>query len=146
MDTSWWPAVAAVVAVALVVLVAGARPGPPRRAPPAPEPPPGHGTGPPPRPRPGEMWSLVDGRMCLVLALGPVRVRRARVAWITGKYDDRRAGVIPLPPGTVGAQHGRAGFLEADRPVEVSLWEFRTRMGVLDPAVWDEVRGLGGGG
>ncbi|MFD9407728.1 hypothetical protein ACFWBN_12015 [Streptomyces sp. NPDC059989] len=139
MDTSWWPAVAAVVAVALVLLVAGARLGLPRRAPPA------HGTGPPPRPRAGELWCLADGRMCLVLAVGPVRGHRARVAWITGKYDDRRAGVIPLPPGTVGAQ-GRAAFLEADRPAEVSLWEFRKRMGVLDPAVWDEVKGLGGGG
>ncbi|MFC9298954.1 hypothetical protein ACFTWH_33165 [Streptomyces sp. NPDC057011] len=145
MDTSWWPAVAAVVAVALVVLVAGGRPGLPRRAPPAPLYEHAHGTGPPPRPRAGELWSLSDGRMCLVLAVGPVRSHRARVAWIAGKYDDRRAGVIPLPPGTVGAQ-GRAGFLEADRPVEVSLWEFRKRMGVLDPAVWDEVKGLGGGG
>ncbi|MFD7260841.1 hypothetical protein [Streptomyces sp. NPDC059874] len=138
MDTSWWPAVAAVVAVALVVLVAGRRLGLPRRSPPA------HGPGPPPRPRSGELWSLADGRTCLVLAVESVRGHRARVAWITGKYDDRRAGVIPLPPGTVGTQ-GRVSFLEADRPVEVSLWEFRGRMGVLDPAVWDEVKGLGGG-
>ncbi|MFG2984729.1 hypothetical protein ACGFYQ_26330 [Streptomyces sp. NPDC048258] len=138
MDTSWWPAVAAVVAVALVVLVAGKRLGLPRRAPAA------HGAGPPPRPRPGELWSLVDGRLCLVLAVAQIRGHRARVAWITGKYDDRRAGVIPLPPGTVGAQ-GRASFLEADRPAEVSLWELRGRVGVLDPAVWDEVKGLGGG-
>lgn len=28
--------------------------------------------------------------------------------------------------------------------MEVSLWEFRTRMGMLDPAVWDEIKGLGG--
>ncbi|MCY0944568.1 MULTISPECIES: hypothetical protein [Streptomyces] len=138
MDTSWWPGVAAVVAVALVVLVAGGRLGLPRRAPPA------QGTGTPPRPRAGELWRLADGRLCLVLSAGPVRGHRARVAWITGKYDDRRAGVIPLPPGTVGAQ-GRAGYLEADRPAEVSVWEFRDRAGVLDPAVWDEVKGLGGG-
>uniref|UniRef100_A0AAU2JQ77 Type II toxin-antitoxin system PemK/MazF family toxin n=1 Tax=Streptomyces sp. NBC_00049 TaxID=2903617 RepID=A0AAU2JQ77_9ACTN len=138
MDTSWWPAVAAVVAVALVVLVAGGRLGLARRSPPA------HGSGPPPRPRSGELWSLADGRMCLVLAVESVRGHRARVAWITGKYDDRRAGVIPLPPGTVGSQ-GRARFLEADRPAEVSLWEFRSRLGLLDPAVWDEVKGLGGG-
>ncbi|MFG2977105.1 hypothetical protein ACGFYY_29475 [Streptomyces sp. NPDC048331] len=139
MDTSWWPAVAAVVAVALLVLVAGGRTGLPRRAPAA------HGAGPPPHPRAGELWCLADGRTCLVLAVGSVRGHRARVAWITGKYDDRRAGVIPLPPGTVGGQ-GRAGFLEADRPAEVSLWEFRTRMGMLDPAVWDEIKGLGGAG
>ncbi|MEU4731659.1 hypothetical protein [Streptomyces sp. NPDC023588] len=138
MDTSWWPALAAAVAVALVVLASGARLGLPRRA--APE----QGAGPPPRPRAGELWALADGRTCLVLAVGAVRGHRARVAWITGKYDDRRAGVIPLPPGTVGAQ-GRASFLEADRPMEVSLWEFRTRVGMLDPAVWDEVKGLGGG-
>ncbi|MFE9634807.1 hypothetical protein [Streptomyces sp. NPDC006463] len=138
MDTSWWPAVAAVVAVALVMLLAGARLGLPRRAPPA------HGPGPPPMPRPGELWSLTDGRVCLVLAVAQVRGHRARVAWITGKYDDRRAGVVPLPPGTVGAQ-GRASFLEADRPAEVSLWEFRGRLGMLDPAVWDEIKGLGGG-
>ncbi|KOU58161.1 hypothetical protein ABZY83_26940 [Streptomyces virginiae] len=138
MDTSWWPAVAAVVALALVMLIAGGRLGVTRRAPPA------HGTGRPPHPQAGELWTLTDGRTCLVLAVGPVREHRARVAWITAKYDDRRAGVIPLPPGTVGAQ-GRARFLEADRPDEVSLWEFRTRLGMLDPAVWDEVKGLGGG-
>ncbi|MFE2877094.1 hypothetical protein ACFXG6_08635 [Streptomyces roseus] len=139
MDTSWWPAAAAVVAVALVVLIAGRRPGRAARAGPS------HGSGAAPQPRAGELWSLADGRLCLVLAVASVRTHRARVAWITGKYDDRRAGVIPLPPGTVGAQ-GRAGFLEADRPAEVSVWEFAGRLGVLDPAVWDEVKGLGDGG
>lgn len=143
MDTSWWPAVAAVVVVALVALVAliaGWRSGLPRRARPAPA----HGPGPPPRPRTGELWYLADGRICLVLAVRQVRGQRARVAWISGKYDDRRIGVIPLPPGTLGAQ-GRTTYLEADRPEEVSLWEFRRRAGMLDPAVWDEVKGLGGG-
>ncbi|MGR4878844.1 hypothetical protein ACIPUC_05320 [Streptomyces sp. LARHCF249] len=140
MDTSWWPAVAAVVVVALVALFAGGRLWLPRRARPAPA----HGPGPPPRPRAGELWYLADGRICLVMAVEQVRGHRARVAWISGKYDDRRAGVIPLPPGTVGAG-GRAGFLEADRPEEVSLWEFDRRVGMLDPAVWDEIKGLGGG-
>ncbi|MET9852763.1 hypothetical protein ABZY57_07445 [Streptomyces sp. NPDC006450] len=131
MDTSWWPAVAAVVVVILLVLL-------PRRVRPAPDPP--HGPGPLPRPSAGELWSLEDGRPVLVLG---VRGHRARIARITGKYDDRRAGVIPLPPGVVGP---RGAFLEADRAVEVSVWEFaRARpLGTLDPAVWDEVKGLGG--
>ncbi|MFD9381257.1 hypothetical protein ACFWBH_38110 [Streptomyces sp. NPDC059999] len=137
MDTSWWPAVAAAVAVVVLVLV----PGPGRwvgRSRTTP-----HGPGPPPRVRPGELWTLADGRPCLVLSVR-ARPARARVAWITRKYDDRRAGVIPLPPGVVGAQ-GRKSFLEADRPQEVSLWEFAHRSGVVDPTVWDEVKGLGGG-
>ncbi|MFD9303050.1 hypothetical protein ACFWCB_10300 [Streptomyces sp. NPDC060048] len=136
MDTSWWPAVAAVVVVILLVLL-------PRRArqvPHAAEPP--HAPGPPPRPRPGELWSLSGERPCLVLA---VQGHWARIARITAKYDDRRAGVIPLPPGVVGA---RGGFLEADRVVEVSVWEFARarRLGTVDPAVWDEVKGLGSSG
>ncbi|MET9606071.1 hypothetical protein ABZZ17_13510 [Streptomyces sp. NPDC006512] len=139
MDTSWWPALVAVVAVAVVVLlprrVLGGRGGA-AVAPP-------HGAGPPPDVRAGELWSLVDGRSCLVMAVRAHR-ERARVAWIAGKYDDRRPGVIPLPPGIAGRQ-GRGSFLEADRPAEVSLWEFRKRLGTLDPAVWDEVKGLGGG-
>ncbi|MGW7101066.1 hypothetical protein [Streptomyces sp. NPDC054838] len=133
MDTSWWPAAGAVVAVVLLLLWprraggSAARPrGPGSRA----------GV------RPGELWRLADGRPCLVLAAG---VRgRVRVAWITGKYDDRRAGVIPLPPGVAGLP-GRTGYLEADRPAEVSPAEFDRRLGMLDPTVWDEVSGLGGG-
>ncbi|MBW5482276.1 type II toxin-antitoxin system PemK/MazF family toxin [Streptomyces bambusae] len=139
MDTSWWPAVAAVVAVALVVLFFGGRV---LRSAPA-----GrgavHGPGPPPRPRAGEIWWTAQDRPCVVLS---VRGRVARVAPITGKYHDDRPGVIPLPPGVVGEVHGRPGFVEADRAQEVSVWEFRRRAGVLDPAVWDEVKGLGGGG
>ncbi|MGW1771559.1 hypothetical protein [Streptomyces sp. NPDC002104] len=136
MDTSWWPAVGAVLVVILLVLL----PRRARRAGRAADPP--HGPGPLPRPRAGELWSLEDGRTVLVLG---VRGHRARIARITGKYDDRRAGVIPLPPGMVGA---RGAFLEADRVVEVSVWEFaRARpLGVVDPAVWDEVKGLGGPG
>ncbi|MCB5179621.1 hypothetical protein [Streptomyces antimicrobicus] len=138
MDTSWWPAAAAVVAVALVVLVAGGR-APGARA--------GrgavHGPGPAPRPRAGEIWWTAGGHCCVVLG---VRGRTARVAPITGKYHDDRPGVIPLPPGLLVEVHGRPGFVEADRPLVLSVWEFRRRAGVLDPAVWDEVRGLGGGG
>ncbi|GAA0284498.1 hypothetical protein GCM10010302_23300 [Streptomyces polychromogenes] len=138
MDTSWWYAVVAAVAVIVVVLLprharsrAGAPPSPP------------HGLGPPPRVRPGELWSLADGRPCLVLSARPQR-ESARVAWIVGKYDDRRPGVIPLPPGMVGVR-GRGGFLEADRPEEISVWEFRRMLGTLDPVLWDEAKGLGGG-
>ncbi|MCX4778652.1 hypothetical protein [Streptomyces sp. NBC_01264] len=136
MDTSWWPAVAAVVVVILLVLLPRRARSPRRAAAPP------HGPGPLPRPVAGELWSLEDGRRVLVLG---VRGHRARIARITGKYDDRRAGVIPLPPGVVGA---RGAFLEADRVVEVSVWEFaRARpLGVVDPAVWDEVKGLGGPG
>lgn len=137
MDTSWWPAVLAAVAVAVVVLIPR-RARSVRRAPGGP-----HGPGPPPSVRAGELWCLADGRPCLVLAV-PRHGERARVAWITGKYDDRRPGVIPLPPGVVGSQ-GRVSFLEADRPEEVSLWEFGTRTGTVDPVVWDEAKGLGGG-
>ncbi|MFJ9075397.1 hypothetical protein ACIRO3_09070 [Streptomyces sp. NPDC102278] len=137
MDTSWWPAVAAAVAVVVLVLVPGPRRWVGRGAVTP------HGPGPPPRVRPGELWVLADGRPCLVLSVR-ARTARARVAWITRKYDDRHAGVIPLPPGVVGAQ-GRKSFLEADRPQEVSLWEFARRSGVVDPTVWDEVKGLGGG-
>ncbi|UQX01343.1 hypothetical protein [Streptomyces sp. RerS4] len=138
MDTSWWPAVLAAVAVVVVVLL-------PRRVwrvprtPPAP-----HDPGPPPRVRPGELWRLNDGRRCLVLAVR-AHPGRARIAPITGKYDDRRPGVIPLPPGAGYGSLGRGGFLEADRAGEVSLWEFHSRVGTLDPTVWDEVKGLGGG-
>ncbi|MFD9573861.1 hypothetical protein ACFWBI_28990 [Streptomyces sp. NPDC059982] len=138
MDTSWWPAVLAAVAVAVVVLL-------PRRATRGRRPPEGHhGPGRPPPVRAGDLWRLADGRPCLVLAVRAHR-ERARVAWITGKYDDRRPGVIPLPPGVAGTQ-GRGAFLEADRPEEVSLWEFRTRTGTLDPTLWDGARGLGLGG
>ncbi|WP_330330660.1 hypothetical protein OHS33_13595 [Streptomyces sp. NBC_00536] len=143
MDTSWWPGVAAVVAVAVVLLVVGrgtAAVRPWRSAGPGSA---GHGPGPPPRPVVRELWCLADGSACLILA---VRGPRARVAPVTGKYRDARPGVIALPPGVLGAAHGRAAFLEADRPREVSVWELRRRVGAVDPAVWDQVKGLGLGG
>ncbi|WP_405882135.1 type II toxin-antitoxin system PemK/MazF family toxin [Streptomyces sp. NBC_01384] len=173
MDTSWWLALAAVVLLALVATLvdgwgrrgrrhrptAGTRPpgrrmpGERRRA---------------PRPRPAEIWwanvpyeeraggrggAGAEGgagagagagekdRPCLVLS---VRGDRAVVAKITSKYHDERAGVIPLPPGAVGDAHGRASFLETDELREVSLWEFRRRVGVVDPVLWDQVRYLAG--
>ncbi|WP_405480871.1 type II toxin-antitoxin system PemK/MazF family toxin [Streptomyces sp. NBC_00009] len=150
MDTSWWLALAAVLLLALVAtLVDGwgrghrRRPGGRTRPPRGPR-------GPGARPQPGEIWwaqvPYEDGpgdkdRPCLVLA---VRRRRARVAKITSKYHDERAGVIALPPGTVGDAQGRPSFLETDELREVPVGDFRRRAGVLDPAVWDQVRHLAG--
>ncbi|MET8285513.1 MULTISPECIES: type II toxin-antitoxin system PemK/MazF family toxin [Streptomyces] len=158
MDTSWWLALAAVVLLALVAtLVDGwgrrgrrpsartrppGRPGRPGRRPARRSVGVRRGT----RPRPAEIWwanvpyeDMAGGkdRPCLVLV---VRGERATVAKITSKYHDERAGVIPLPPGAVG--DGRASFLETDELREVSVGEFRRRVGVVDPVLWDQVRHL----
>ncbi|MFD5267703.1 type II toxin-antitoxin system PemK/MazF family toxin [Streptomyces sp. NPDC058335] len=153
MDTSWWPALAAVVLLALVAALvdgwgrgrrpAGRRSRPPGR--PARRPGRGRGAG---RPRPAEIWwanvPYEDGpggkdRPCLVLV---VRGNRVTVAKITSKYHDERAGVIPLPPGAVGDTRGRASFLETDELRQVALGDFRRRVGVVDPVLWDQVRHL----
>ncbi|MEU3535634.1 type II toxin-antitoxin system PemK/MazF family toxin [Streptomyces murinus] len=155
MDTSWWLALAAVVLLALVATVvdgwgrgrrpAGRRLRPPGRA----------GTrqrhaatprgG---RPVPGDIWwanvpyedrAEMRDRPCLVLA---VRGDRATVAKITTKYHDERAGVIPLPPGAVGDARGRPSFLQTDELREVPVGDFRRRVGVVDPVLWDQVRHL----
>ncbi|MEV7414259.1 type II toxin-antitoxin system PemK/MazF family toxin [Streptomyces sp. NPDC089919] len=145
MDTSWWPAVAALVALAVVAVLVGRRPG---RPPAGTVRGPGRGSEPAPGPRPAEIWwaavPFEDGpgrkdRPCLVLG---VRGHTARVVKITSKYHDERPGVIPLPPGTVGDAHGRPSFLETDELREVPLREFRRRVGVVDPALWDQVRHL----
>lgn len=78
-------------------------------------------------------------RPCLVLA---VRGRRATVAKITSRYRDDRAGVIPLPPGAVGDARGRPSFLETDELRVVPVGDFRRRVGVVDPVLWDQVRHL----
>ncbi|NML48840.1 type II toxin-antitoxin system PemK/MazF family toxin [Streptomyces sp. R302] len=152
MDTSWWPALVAVVVIALVVAVAGGRtrssvrtrpPGRPsgRTRPPARKP----GVR---EPRAREIWwaevPFEDGpgskdRPCLVLS---VRRDSALVAKITSKYHDERPGVIALPPGAVGDARGRASFLETDELRDVPLGEFRRRVGEADPVVWDQVRHL----
>ncbi|MBJ3812073.1 type II toxin-antitoxin system PemK/MazF family toxin [Streptomyces flavofungini] len=154
MDTSWWPALAAVVVLALLVARVGGGPrsggrGGRRR-------PPGRPTGRERggkrggRPQAGEIWwarvPYEEGggekdRPCLVLA---VHGDSVRVAKITSKYRDERAGVIPLPPGAVGDAHGRASFLETDELREVPVWDFRRRAGVVDPVLWDQVRYLAG--
>ncbi|MEE1752301.1 type II toxin-antitoxin system PemK/MazF family toxin [Streptomyces sp. SP18CS02] len=169
MDTSWWLALGAVVVLALVAAVAdgvgrgarrtgGARRGarrpggrtrPPAR--PSTRPsgrPAGPREAPEPRPRPGEIWwadvPYEDGpgskdRPCLVLS---VRGGTALVAKITSKYHDDRAAVIALRPGTVGDAGGRPSFLETDELRDVPVWEFRRRVGPVDPLVWDQVRHL----
>ncbi|GAB2788861.1 hypothetical protein GCM10027073_21290 [Streptomyces chlorus] len=160
MNTSWWLALVAVVLLALVAaLVDGWGRGHRPRVRSAPA---GAGTGTDEgggRPRPAEIWwadvpyeevpragNGVPGgdgaskdRPCLVLA---VRGERATVAKITTRFREERAGVIPLPPGSVGDARGRASFLETDELREVPVREFRRRVGVVDPAVWDRVRYL----
>ncbi|MCK1820630.1 type II toxin-antitoxin system PemK/MazF family toxin [Streptomyces sp. XM83C] len=76
---------------------------------------------------------------CLVLS---VRGGRAVVVEISTKYHDERAGVIPLPPGSVGDTRGRASFLQTDEVREVPVRDFRRRVGVVDPVLWDQVRHL----
>ncbi|MEU5308200.1 type II toxin-antitoxin system PemK/MazF family toxin [Streptomyces sp. NPDC021562] len=152
MDTSWWLALAAVVLLALVAtLVDGWGRGHRQR---------GHRTRPPGHPRgtrdragrphPGDIWwanvpyedaAGAKDRPCLVLA---VHGNRATVAKITSKYHDERAGVIPLPPGSVGDAQGRPSFLETDELRELAVWDFRRRVGVVDPVLWDQVRHLAG--
>ena len=148
MDTSWWLALAAVVLLALVATLVdgwgrGSRPRSGRTRPP------GRPAGrKPARPAPAEIWwarvPFEDGpgskdRPCLVLA---VRGQQVTVAKITSKYRDERYGVIPLPPGAVGDTRGRASFLETGELRHVPVWEFRRRVGVMDPVVWDQVRHL----
>ncbi|MFE1550479.1 type II toxin-antitoxin system PemK/MazF family toxin [Streptomyces sp. NPDC058718] len=161
MDTSWWPALVAVVVIALVVVVAGGRKDasgkPSGRRPSGRKPsertrPPGRPAGPrkaPSRlPRAGEIWwadvPFEDGpgskdRPCLVLSL---RGDSALVAKITSKYHDERQGVIALPPGAVGDAQGRPSFLETDELRDVPVTDFRRKVGTADPVVWDQVRHL----
>ncbi|MFD9224370.1 type II toxin-antitoxin system PemK/MazF family toxin [Streptomyces sp. NPDC060064] len=152
MDTSWWLAVLAVVVIALVAAVrdgrghgAGRRPGGRARPPGRPT---GPRRGPKRRPQPGEIWwanvPYEDGpgskdRPCLVLS---VRGETVQVAKITSKYHDERPGVISLPPGTVRNARGRASFLETDELRELGVWDFRRRVGMVDPNIWDQVRHL----
>ncbi|MFJ6082979.1 type II toxin-antitoxin system PemK/MazF family toxin [Streptomyces sp. NPDC092369] len=154
MDTSWWLALAAVVLLALVATLVdgwgrGRRPAGRRSRPPGGPGRGGTGGGRGDRPRPAEIWwanvpyedqpGVAKDRPCLVLA---VRGRKVTVAKITSKYHDERAGVIPLPPGSVGDARGRASFLETDELRDVPLREFRRRAGVVDPVLWDQVRHL----
>ncbi|MET7699866.1 type II toxin-antitoxin system PemK/MazF family toxin [Streptomyces sp. NPDC005485] len=149
MDTSWWLALAAVVLLALVATLIdgwgrrGRRPSGRTRPPGGPR---RRGD----RPQPAEIWWAnvpyeegpgAKDRPCLVLT---VRGDHVTVAKITSKYHDERAGVIPLPPGAVGDAQGRASFLETDELRDVPLWDFRRRVGVVDPVLWDQIRYLAG--
>ncbi|MFJ3229482.1 type II toxin-antitoxin system PemK/MazF family toxin [Streptomyces sp. NPDC086787] len=153
MDTSWWLALAAVVLLALVATLVdgwgrGHRPARRRTRPPGRrERGPGKAAG----PHPGDIWwanvpyeerterAGSKDRPCLVLA---VRGNRATVAKITSKYHDERSGVIPMPPGSVGDALGRPSFLETDELRQVPVRDFRRRVGVVDPVLWDQVRHL----
>ncbi|MER5682414.1 type II toxin-antitoxin system PemK/MazF family toxin [Streptomyces sp. NPDC002205] len=159
MNMSWWPALGAVVLLALIAAIAdgrgrlgrgdrrpGGRPRGRTRPPGRTEEPRG---GPERTPRPGEIWwaevPYEDGpgskdRPCLVLS---VRDGAARVAKITSKHHEERPGVIALPPGAVGDPRGRASFLETDELRDVAVRGFRRRVGVVDPGVWDQVRRFG---
>ncbi|MFW6693495.1 type II toxin-antitoxin system PemK/MazF family toxin [Streptomyces sp. MAR4 CNX-425] len=159
MDASWWPAVAAVVVLAVIaglvdsfgrVTRAHRRPAGERR---------GRGGGPAPEPLPGEVWWVripygngaadADGTdstggtgeemPCVVLKTSGETVTVAR---ITARQGDGRPGVVPLPPGSVDDGRGGPGFLDTDDLHEVGRRELRRRSGPLDPAVWDQVRYL----
>ncbi|WP_406257674.1 type II toxin-antitoxin system PemK/MazF family toxin [Streptomyces nigra] len=142
MDMSWWPALGAVVLLALVAaLVDGwARGRRPRRV--------RTGRATEPLPEPAEIWWAnvpyedrpgAKDRPCLVLA---VRGQRVTVAKITSRNRAGRGGVIALPPGSVGDAGGRASYLETGELRVVPVRDFRRRVGVMDPAVWDQVRHL----
>ncbi|MFE5948366.1 type II toxin-antitoxin system PemK/MazF family toxin, partial [Streptomyces sp. NPDC056480] len=166
MDTSWWPALVAVVVIALVVALADGRRRrssrrPSGRAPgrspggPAGRPsgrtrpstrPPGRPTGPrkaPSRlPRAAEIWwadvPFEDGpgSKDRPCLVLSVRGDSALVAKITSKYHDERPGVIALPPGAVGDAQGRPSFLETDELREVPVDDFRRKAGMADPVLW----------
>ncbi|MEO3847951.1 type II toxin-antitoxin system PemK/MazF family toxin [Streptomyces sp. B8F3] len=152
MDASWWPAIVAVVVLAVIAGLVDSF-GRVRRAhrrPPRPENGGEPGAGPAPEPRPGEVWWVLvpygnaetaDGedRPCLVLRTADGTVT---VAWITTRRDGGRPGVVPLPPGATGDGEDRPAFLETDELHEVNTGDLRRKAGPVDPAVWDRVRHL----
>ncbi|MFG2225487.1 type II toxin-antitoxin system PemK/MazF family toxin [Streptomyces sp. NPDC048644] len=172
MDTSWWPGVVVVIALALVAAVVDGR-GRSRRPPrrgrrttrPGPARPPRRGRrttvgrradggtarpGTTTRPAPGEIWwarvpyeDTPAGAKDRPCLVLSVRGGTALVIKITTRHHEERPGVIPLPPGAVGDARGRRSYLETDELREVAADAFRRRAGVADPLVWDRVRHLG---
>ncbi|MFC4497623.1 type II toxin-antitoxin system PemK/MazF family toxin [Streptomyces ovatisporus] len=145
MDTWWWLALGAVVALSLVAALVdgGARLGPRRRRRRGGVPLPHRG------PRPGEIWWTREPLLVLVLA---VRLESARVVRVTaerpgGARLEEPAGTrIELPPGTVAEAPGRISTLLTDDVREVALREFGHRAGEVGPDTWDQVRHLSGDG
>jgi len=139
VDTWWWLALGAVVALSLVAALVdgGARLGPRRRRSRVPLPDRG--------PRPGEIWWTRAPLLVLVLT---VRLESARVAQISAERpcDPRLhepAGTkLPLPPGTVADAPGRVSTLLTDVAWEVALTEFEHRAGEVDPDTWTRIRHL----
>jgi hypothetical protein len=148
VDTWWWLALGAVVALSLVAALidGGARLGRPlsrmygarRRGREVPLP---H-TG----PRAGEIWWTREPLLVLVLA---VRIDGARVARITaerpygeGEYrlPETDGSRLALPPGTVADAPGRVTALCTDAAWEVALGDFGRRAGEVDPDTWARVR------
>ncbi len=146
MDTWWWLALGAVVALSLVTaLVDGggrlARPLEGRRR--------RRGVPLPDRgPRPGEIWWTRAPLLVLVL---DVRMDCARVARISAERpgdvrpQEAPATKLALPPGTVADAPGKVSTLLTDAAWEVELTEFGQRAGEIDPDTWAQVRHLSGG-
>ncbi|QPP08657.1 type II toxin-antitoxin system PemK/MazF family toxin [Streptomyces bathyalis] len=153
MDTWWWLALGAVVALSLVAALidGGARLGRPfrrLRGDLAPR----NSSLPDRGPRPGEIWWTREPLLVLVLA---VRIDRARVARISAERPSREgeyrlpesAGAkLALPPGTVADAAGRVTALctDADAAWDVELSEFGRRAGEVDQDIWVQVRHLSG--
>ncbi|WP_314175490.1 type II toxin-antitoxin system PemK/MazF family toxin [Streptomyces winkii] len=152
MDTWWWLALGAVVALSLVAALVdgGARLGRPfsrsgsRRRPRRDVPLPDRG------PRPGEIWWTREPLLVLVLA---VRIDRARVARVSAERPYREGEYrlpessrtrLALPPGTVADAPGRVTALCTDEAWDVALGEFGQRAGEIDQDTWAQVRHLSG--